>query len=94
MKNLILLLITLTTFMNVSYASFPVEDEFNVSNFIEFTEIADNSICIDTLKNKPLIYGILAGSTIDESPFWKYLWIIPVVLLGLLILGMSAMKMN
>lgn len=43
MKKLLFLLITLITFNNVSYASFPVEDEFNVSNFIEFTEIADNS---------------------------------------------------
>lgn len=83
--------IALFTFMNVSYASFPVDEECYLSYRVEYFDVPVYS---DTLKNNPLMYGVLAGSTIDESPIWKYLWILPVVLLLLLFLGMSAMKMN
>ena len=91
MKKLILILIALTTFMNVSYASFPIEKEFNLSYRIEYIDVPVYS---DTLKNDILKYGILAGSTIDETLFWEYRYVILLVVLGFLVLGMSAMKMN
>jgi len=51
MKKLILLLITLTTFMNVSYASFPVTE--NVQ-----TEIIE----YDSINNLPVTFiGVLVG---------------------------------
>ena len=51
MKRIILLLITITTLTNVSYASFPVTD-------IEQTEVIE----YDSINNLPVIFiGVLVG---------------------------------
>ncbi len=56
MKKLILLLITLTTFMNVSYASFPV-NETHQTELIE----SSNSLSI-TYSSGTSVWGILSFS--------------------------------
>ena len=99
MKKLLLLFITLTTFTNVSYASFPV-----FSTIKEVEPKPDSGLIIFGLFLILSIVGLIYNkrkygtyynpNNIYEEWIWKNGWIILLVVIGVLALGMSAMSMH
>jgi len=80
MKKLILLLITLTTLTNVSYASFPVMQDIQ-------TEIVDENIELPTYGSSQPIWGILSfifavvGGLLyfTPYPYFFYGWLLGIL---------------
>jgi len=78
MKKLVLLLITLTTLTNVSYASFPVTENLQTELVYENTEIP-------TYGNRQSIWGILSfvfavvGGLFYFTPFGLSGWMLAIL---------------
>ena len=99
MRKLIFLLITLTTHINVSYASFPVFSTINEaetrsdSNLIVFGLFLILSI-VGLIYNKRKYGTYYNPNNIYEEWIWKNGWIILLIVIGILALGMSAISMR
>ena len=97
MKRLLLLLFTLTTLTNVSYASFPVNkiiDEPDSSSSLIVFAIALIVTTFGLVSNKRKYGTYYNPNKKYEEWIWKNGWIIILVVIGIAALGMSAMSMN
>ena len=101
MKKLILLLMTLTIFTNVSYASFPVRKPEEVpDNMPWYLQILIGFIFATLFAilyyfyKKYKSYNLIEDNKIRARKKTKFHIAIALIVLGFLILGMSAMSMR
>ena len=101
MKKLLFLLITLTTLTNVSYASFPVTKPEEVpDNMPWYLQILVGFIfatlfaIVYYFYKKYKSYNLIEDDKIRVRKKTKFQITIALIVLGFLILGMSAMSMN
>ena len=101
MRQIILILITLTTHINVSYASFPVRKPEEVpDNMPWYLQILIGFIFATLFAilyyfyKKYKSYNLIEDNKIRARKKTKFHIAIALIVLGFLILGMSAMSMN
>ena len=87
----------LTTLTNVSYASFPVNKIINEPDSSSSLIVFAIALIVTTfglVSNKRKYGTYYNPNKIYEEWIWKNGWIIILVVIGIAVLGMSAMSMN